>query len=109
MCTATKRRPDTYVTPPPKVDAPYDIAQRLVEKASGKEITTWRQREHDAHCVLMRELTGLPHARIFNNDSHCVNKLDSNTEQLWERKANQVCAWVGWQRPVVPMQAHTTG
>lgn len=98
-CKSSNRRPErAMMSVRATTVSPYDRAMMLVERASGKEITAWGRKEHEAHCLLMREACQLPHARLFANDSHCNNKVDSNIEALWERRVVKTYAWVGLER-----------
>lgn len=100
MCTALNKKAESkHTSVHVKEDTPYDIAMSFVQDASGKRVEQWGKQEHNAHCILMREMSKIPHARVFNNDAHCVNAIDKNIEALWNRKTVAAYAWVGLPLP----------
>lgn len=85
-------------TPPVVLIArsPYTLARRVVEGRSGKNMRQWGQDEHEHHCVLMRELAGIPHGRVtFANRSSHLTVSTPDVEARWAGRVNATWQWAG--------------
>lgn len=55
----------------------FDVTVRWIEQETGRKWERWTQADHEAQCVLMREMTGVPH--------HAITRI-TDQEAQWNRR-----------------------
>ena len=68
-------------------DNAFDVATQWVEQQTGRKFSAWTRRDHNAHCLLMRELVGLPHhtQRIGTH----VSPPTPQQEAIWRQRVQE--------------------
>lgn len=78
----------------PKSDNAFDVTTRWITETSGLAFKDWRQAEHEAQCVLMRECVGLPHHAKLT-DRHIPPQPTQAQRTRWnQRILNAVTQYV---------------
>lgn len=82
--------------------APFDSALRIVHEKTGKPIERWGRKEHNVHCVLMREFAGLPHGRaefVHGHQARESTEFLKQEQEKWDRIVTNVYGWAGLPLP----------
>lgn len=75
-------------TPARTETSAFAVATGWIERMSGRAYAVWRQDEHEAQCVLMREMCGIPHhgTGLLPGPAIDMKALTQRQEQLWRKR-----------------------